>query len=203
MDSSLPDYYATLNISPTSTTSEIKEAYKRQSLSCHPDRFPNASPSARKSYTSRFQSVADAYYVLSDSERRSDYDEARKSSQNMPGGNWFGPDGDPEKEQFSSASFFNSFFGGAGAGKGADSSSGAREGSAQPEREYAVEMRRSREESRTSCAALEVVGHSSIIILDPNMKFDLMLLQISCGWIHPGERRRRESHSFYVFQSFD
>lgn len=140
MDSSLPDYYATLSIPSTATSSEIKEAYKRQSLASHPDRYPNASPEQRKKYTSRFQSVADAYYVLSDQERRRDYDDARKNSGNMPGSNdWFGPDGDFEKEQFSSAGFFNSFFGGGANKAGSESSASGSQtsgtGTAQPQGE--------------------------------------------------------------------
>lgn len=32
--STLPDYYAFLNVSPTATTDEIRQAYKRESLKC-------------------------------------------------------------------------------------------------------------------------------------------------------------------------
>lgn len=47
---------------------QIKTAYKRKSLLCHPDRVP-AGPGSeikRKAATTEFQAVADAYYTLSD-----------------------------------------------------------------------------------------------------------------------------------------
>lgn len=49
---------------------QIKTAYKRASLLCHPDRIPQATPGSdlkRKQATVKFQAVADAYYTLSDS----------------------------------------------------------------------------------------------------------------------------------------
>ncbi|KDN41135.1 hypothetical protein K437DRAFT_258373 [Tilletiaria anomala UBC 951] len=41
----LPDYYKTLSVSPSATTAEIKDAYRKESLRSHPDRFPHATPS--------------------------------------------------------------------------------------------------------------------------------------------------------------
>ncbi|PWZ03718.1 DnaJ-domain-containing protein [Testicularia cyperi] len=79
MDAPLPDYYRTLGVSPTATAAEIKESYKRRSLKTHPDRFPNASAAERQRYTQKFQTLADAYYVLSDTDRRREYDQLRRS----------------------------------------------------------------------------------------------------------------------------
>jgi DnaJ-class molecular chaperone len=113
-----PDYYHTLGVASTASSEEIRTAYKRLSLKSHPDRFPNASESERQRHTARFQSLADAYYVLSDTSRRAEYDSLRRSqsfggyaSSTPPGGFT----DDPEKEQESSYNFFKSFFGGAGA----------------------------------------------------------------------------------------
>ncbi|SPO46735.1 uncharacterized protein PSANT_04421 [Moesziomyces antarcticus] len=121
MDAPLPDYYRTLGVEARATASEIKEAYKRRSLKTHPDRFPNATPAERQRYTQKFQTLADAYYVLSDTQRRREYDELRSS---RPSSNSFfsgGVDSDDdeaaseysEKEQSYSANFFQSFFPGA------------------------------------------------------------------------------------------
>lgn len=49
-----------LGVSPSATPEEIKKAYQRESLRCHPDRFPNATPDETRAHTQRFQSVADA-----------------------------------------------------------------------------------------------------------------------------------------------
>ena len=68
----LPDYYAVLGLEARASAAEIKKAYQRASLQCHPDRYPDASPEEKRALTERFQSVADAYYILSDAERRAE-----------------------------------------------------------------------------------------------------------------------------------
>jgi curved DNA-binding protein CbpA len=77
MSSSLPDYYGILEISPSATAPQIREAYKKAALKHHPDRVTADSPE-RAERTKRFQQVNDAYYTLSDATRRRDYDEARR-----------------------------------------------------------------------------------------------------------------------------
>lgn len=130
MEGPVPDYYATLGVASTSSSDEIRQAYKRESLRSHPDRFPNASAGERQRHTARFQSLADAYYVLSDTSRRAEYDSLRRSqnfgsdyaSSTPPGGFT----SDPEKEQESSYRFFQSFFSGAtAAAAGAGASQGS------------------------------------------------------------------------------
>ncbi|KAK0570236.1 Meiotic Sister-Chromatid recombination aldehyde dehydrogenase [Tilletia horrida] len=102
MDGPPPDFYGILGVSPTASTEEIREAYKRQSLKCHPDRFPNASPAERERHTARFQALADAYYVLSDAERRTEYDGVRSSY----------PSASSAEDPGANANFFRSFFSG-------------------------------------------------------------------------------------------
>jgi len=72
--SSFPDYYSILGISPSATQEQIRLAYKKESLRTHPDRLANATLEQKKDATAKFQAVADAYYVLSDVNRRRDYD---------------------------------------------------------------------------------------------------------------------------------
>ncbi|MDI1491143.1 MAG: hypothetical protein OHK93_002350 [Ramalina farinacea] len=76
MSSAPPDYYKILEIQPNATQQQIRDAYKKQALSSHPDRVPSDSPE-RPARTKKFQRINDAYYTLSDPSRRSDYDSTR------------------------------------------------------------------------------------------------------------------------------
>jgi len=62
------DYYEILNVKPTASKKEIKEAFKREALKWHPDR--NKSPDA----TARMQLINEAYLILKDDEARERYD---------------------------------------------------------------------------------------------------------------------------------
>lgn len=66
------DFYAILGVSQTATPEEIKRAFKKLARELHPDRNPE--PTAE----SRFKDVTEANEVLSDPERRREYDEVRR-----------------------------------------------------------------------------------------------------------------------------
>jgi molecular chaperone DnaJ len=66
---SKPDYYDVLGVSRTATEAEIKKAYRKVALACHPDRNPD-DPEAEE----RFKIASEAYQVLSDPQRRQVYD---------------------------------------------------------------------------------------------------------------------------------
>jgi curved DNA-binding protein CbpA len=51
--------------------------FRRAALKHHPDRVPADSPE-RAARTKKFQQINDAYYTLSDTQRRRDYDDARR-----------------------------------------------------------------------------------------------------------------------------
>ncbi|CAA9986205.1 DnaJ protein, putative [Plasmodium knowlesi strain H] len=61
-------YYDILNVKPTATFSEIKSSYYKLALKWHPDKKGD-DPEAKV----KFQKINEAYQVLSDSERRADY----------------------------------------------------------------------------------------------------------------------------------
>ncbi|XP_021280993.1 uncharacterized protein LOC110414236 isoform X1 [Herrania umbratica] len=66
-------YYSVLGICKQASASEIRDAYRRQALKWHPDRWtrnPNVAGEAKK----RFQEIQEAYSVLSDKGKRRIYD---------------------------------------------------------------------------------------------------------------------------------
>lgn len=63
------DYYETLGVSKTASADEIKKAYRKLALQYHPDR--NKSKDASE----KFQEVTKAYEVLSDTQKKSAYDQ--------------------------------------------------------------------------------------------------------------------------------
>lgn len=77
------DYYSTLEIPSTATQQQIRDAYKKAALRHHPDRVPADSPE-RNTRTKKFQEINSAYYVLSDSNRRRDYDMTRNQFYGFP-----------------------------------------------------------------------------------------------------------------------
>jgi molecular chaperone DnaJ len=63
------DYYAILGVARDASTEDIKKAFRRLARETHPDANPG-DPAAE----ARFREVAEAYEVLSDSDRRRRYD---------------------------------------------------------------------------------------------------------------------------------
>ncbi|MDP8215271.1 MAG: molecular chaperone DnaJ [Candidatus Euphemobacter frigidus] len=63
------DYYEILGVSRNADTLEIKKAYRRLAVQCHPDKNPG-DPQAED----RFKEVAEAFEVLSDRRKREIYD---------------------------------------------------------------------------------------------------------------------------------
>lgn len=63
------DYYEILEVSRTATVEEIKKSYKKMALKHHPDRNPGDAEAVVK-----FKECAEAYEVLSDSDKRGRYD---------------------------------------------------------------------------------------------------------------------------------
>lgn len=67
------DYYALLGVHPDADSNTLREAYIREALVWHPDRNPSSQA------TTRFQEIGEAYFVLSDPQRRQSYDAARRN----------------------------------------------------------------------------------------------------------------------------
>ncbi len=64
------DYYEVLSVSKNATEDEIKKAYRQKALQYHPDKNPDNKESEEK-----FKEAAEAFEVLSNSEKRRQYDQ--------------------------------------------------------------------------------------------------------------------------------
>ena len=63
------DYYSILGVNRTATADEIKKQFRKLALKYHPDRNPG-----NKAAEAKFKEISEAYEVLSDPEKRSQYD---------------------------------------------------------------------------------------------------------------------------------
>lgn len=63
------DYYEILGISKSASADEIKKAYRKVAMQYHPDRNPGDKAAEEK-----FKEAAEAYEVLSDADKRAQYD---------------------------------------------------------------------------------------------------------------------------------
>src|SRR4030067_1121566 len=63
------NYYTILGVNKNASDEEIKRAYRKMAMKYHPDRNPN-----KKEAEERFKEINEAYAVLSDKEKRKQYD---------------------------------------------------------------------------------------------------------------------------------
>ncbi|PWT74891.1 MAG: molecular chaperone DnaJ [Bacteroidetes bacterium] len=112
------DYYEILGITKSASQDEIKKAYRKVAMQFHPDRNPGD-----RSAEEKFKEAAEAYEVLSDSEKRSAYDRFGHAGVNSTRG--FNGGGGMNMEDIFSQfgdifgdDIFGSFFGGGRRGGG-------------------------------------------------------------------------------------
>lgn len=99
----MKDLYSTLGVSETASEAEIKKAYRKLAKEFHPD-----ATGGDKAKTERFKAVSDAYEILGDPKKRSEYDRLKHAP--------MGTDGMPQG--FDPDMFAEIFGGRAGAGSG-------------------------------------------------------------------------------------
>jgi molecular chaperone DnaJ len=112
------DYYAALGVPKDADAATIKKAYRKLATELHPDKNPGNADAEAK-----FKEVSEAYDVLSDTKRRTEYDEARRlfGGGGRPGGY---PGGFPGAGGGGQSFDLGDLFGGA-AGPGAAAGRGA------------------------------------------------------------------------------
>ena len=96
------DYYEVLGVSKSANEAEIKKAYRKLAIAHHPDKNPDDASAEEK-----FKEAAEAYEVLSDTQKRAQYDRFGHAGMNGQG---FGGGGMNMDDIFSQ---FGDIFGGA------------------------------------------------------------------------------------------
>ena len=112
------DYYEILGVNKTASADEIKKAYRKVAMQFHPDRNPGD-----KSAEDKFKEAAEAYEVLSDADKKAQYDRYGHAGVSSNGRGFSGGGGMNMEDIFSQfgdvfgEDLFGSFFGG-GSGRG-------------------------------------------------------------------------------------
>lgn len=95
-------HYDTLGVAPTATTKEIRKAYLRRARALHPDRQQGRSPADARRAEEAMRQVNVAWNVLSNGEKRSEYDVSispRNSSQRSANSTRSGQSSNPSAQQ--------------------------------------------------------------------------------------------------------
>ena len=108
------DYYEILGVNKTASADEIKKAYRKVAMQFHPDRNPGD-----KSAEEKFKEAAEAYEVLSDADKKAQYDRYGHAGVSSNGRGFSGGGMNMEDifSQFGDVfgeDLFGSFFGGGG-----------------------------------------------------------------------------------------
>jgi molecular chaperone DnaJ len=75
------DYYEILGVNRNASETEIKKAYRKLAIQCHPDKNPG-----NKEAEERFKELSEAYAVLCDSQKRAIYDQYGHAGIDQGGG---------------------------------------------------------------------------------------------------------------------
>ena len=112
------DYYEILGVAKSASADEIKKAYRKVAMQFHPDRNPGDKAAEEK-----FKEAAEAYEILSDQDKRAQYDRfghagVAERRGGYGGGNMNMDDIFSQFGDIFGEDIFGSFFGGQGRGRG-------------------------------------------------------------------------------------
>lgn len=68
------DYYEVLGVSKSASRDELVKAFRKMSKKWHPDMQAGKSDAEKAEAEQKFREAAEAYEVLSDEQKRRDYD---------------------------------------------------------------------------------------------------------------------------------
>lgn len=103
------DYYKILGVDKSASTDEIKSAYRKLAMKYHPDRNPD-----NKTAEDKFKEATEAYEVLGDNEKRTQYDQFGHAGMNGGMGGGHGHPGSMNMDDIfeNFGDIFGSMFGG-------------------------------------------------------------------------------------------
>ena len=101
------DYYEVLGVDKSASPDEIKKAYRKLAKKYHPDLNPNDKEGAE----AKFKEATEAYEVLSDSQKKQQYDQFGHTAFDQTAGGGYGGYGGGFGD-FDMGDIFSSFFGG-------------------------------------------------------------------------------------------
>lgn len=113
------DYYEILGVAKSASADEIKKAYRKVAMQYHPDRNPGDKAAEEK-----FKEAAEAYEVLSDADKKAQYDRYGHAGMSSAGRGGYSGGGMNMEDIFSQFGdifgddLFGSFFGGGGNRRG-------------------------------------------------------------------------------------
>ena len=123
------DYYEVLGVDKKASAADIKKAYRKIAIKYHPDRQGGKSDAEKKEAEEKFKEAAEAYSVLSDEQKRQQYDQfgfdGPGAAGGFGGGNPFGGFGGGGFSMDDIFSMFGDVFGGH-SGFGGDFGGGGR-----------------------------------------------------------------------------
>ena len=187
------DYYEVLGVLKSASTDEIKKAYRKLALKYHPDRNKD-----NKEAEAKFKEASEAYHVLSDKGRKSNYDQFGHAAFEGAGG----------RGGFSNFDFTNAFsdifgsdifedffegFGGAGGRRRRRSSSGYRGEDLRYDLSISLEDAYNGKKQEINFSSTETCKRCDGHCAEPGSK------PISCSMCG-GQGRVRSSQGFFTIQ---